>query len=133
MRVRTWRLTRQRRAVLDALRSSPDHPTAAELFARVRQRSPGIGAATVYRTLGLFVDSGLAFELSFGDGSAARYDGNTTRHDHLVCTRCARVLDVVQPEPDLSGVARTGFTITGYDLRIHGVCPDCQGARRGAR
>lgn len=130
MTAQTWRrasrLTPQRRAVLEALRASSDHPTAAELLSRVQRRSPGTGPATVYRALGVLVRSGLALELNLGDGGAARYDGNTGRHDHLVCIRCRRVVDIIQPEPDLSDVARTGFTVTGYDLQVHGVCPDCQ-------
>ncbi|MQA88142.1 MAG: transcriptional repressor [Streptosporangiales bacterium] len=120
------RLTPQRRAVLEALRASHDHPTAAELLSRVQQRSPGVGPATVYRTLGLLVRSGLAIEVNIGDGGGARYDGNTGPHDHLVCTRCRRVVDIVQPRPDLSGVAGTGFAVTGYDLLVYGICPDCQ-------
>lgn len=120
------RLTPQRRAVLDALRASRDHPTAAELLSRVQHRSPGVGPATVYRTLGLLVRSGLAIELNLGDSGGARYDGNTGRHDHLICTRCRRVVDIVQPEPNLAGVADTGFTVTGYDLLVYGFCPDCQ-------
>lgn len=127
----TPRLTPQRRAVLEALRGSSDHPTAAELLSRVQRRSPGTGAATVYRALSVLVDAGLAEELTIGDGHAARFDGNTERHDHLVCTRCGRVVDIVQPRPDLSGVAGTGFTVTGYDLRVHGTCPDCQGVTAG--
>lgn len=120
------RLTPQRRAVLDALRASRDHPTAAELLSRVQRRSPGVGPATVYRALGLLVRSGLAIELNLGESGGARYDGNTGRHDHLVCTRCRRVVDILQPQPDLSGVAGTGFTVTGYDLLVYGLCPDCQ-------
>ncbi len=122
----TIRLTPQRCAVLEALRASNDHPTAAELLTRVQQDQPGIGPATIYRTLNLLVTSGLAVELQLDDGGAARYDGNVGRHDHLVCVRCGRIDDVVQPEPDLSGVADTGFAVTGYDLRINGVCPSCQ-------
>lgn len=122
----TPRLTRQRRAVLEALRASSDHPTAAELLPRVQQYSPGASAATIYRALSVLVDAGLAEELTIGDGGGARFDGNTDRHDHLICTACGRVVDVAQPPPDLSGVAQTGFTVSGYDLRIHGTCPDCQ-------
>src|SRR3569832_1894692 len=81
-----WRLTPQRRAVLDVLQAATDHPTAAEVFARVKIASPGIGPATVYRSLALLVANGLALELSLVDGSATRYDGIVSRHDHLVCT-----------------------------------------------
>ena len=123
------RLTRQRKAVLEVLQASHDHPTAYDVFERVRQISPGIGPATIYRSLSLLVESGQALELSLGDGSSARYDANTARHDHLVCERCHRAVDIQTPvsRATLSGVESTsGFVVTGYDLQFRGLCPDCQ-------
>lgn len=122
------RLTPQRQAVLDALRESPDHPTAQDVIDRVRRTSPGIGAATVYRALNLLVEQGQALELDLGD-TAARYDANTTRHDHVVCERCGAATDVDAPLP--AGLAErvssvSGFTVTGHDLRFRGLCPTCQ-------
>lgn len=125
------RLTPQRQAVLDVLASAVDHPTAAEVFDRVRRVHPGIGAATVYRTLGRLVESGQARELTLGDGASARYDGNTTRHDHLVCDGCGRAVDIDRPLPAavVAGVAAdSGFLVTGYDLQFHGRCPSCRSA-----
>ena len=123
------RQTPQRRAVLDVLRASDDHPTAADVYQRVRRAAPGIGAATVYRTLALLVATGQARELSLGDEHTSRYDANTARHDHLVCDRCHRAVDVDVPVPDglLPRLAdRTGFSITSYDLQFHGLCPACR-------
>jgi len=81
----TPRPTRQRLAVEEVLAASADHPTAAEGFDRVRSRLPGIGAATVYRSLSLLVEAGRALELRLGGThGAARYDARTDRHDHLV-------------------------------------------------
>ena len=127
-----WRLTPQRRAVLEVLEAATDHPTAAEVFERVRVASPGIGPATVYRTLALLVANGLALELSLGEGSAARYDGNVTRHDHLVCTSCGSASDITAALPahlinQLTG--STGYAITSYDVQFHGLCPTCQSQR----
>ena len=122
------RLTPQRRAVLDVLRAAEDHPTAAEVFDRVRDVSPGIGPATVYRTLGRLVETGQALELTFGDG-AARYDANTDRHDHVVCEGCNRAVDIDLPVPgELVGrlADETGFAISSYDLQFRGRCPDCR-------
>jgi Fe2+ or Zn2+ uptake regulation protein len=122
------RMTRQRQAVLDVLHVSHDHPTAAEVFDRVRAVQPGIGPATVYRTLSLLVESGQALELSLADGASARYDGNVSRHDHVVCVGCGRAVDVESPLPSraLSSLsAKTGFAISGYDLQFRGQCPDC--------
>ncbi len=122
------RLTPQRRAVLDVLRASHDHPTAQDVLDRVRRTSPGIGAATVYRALNMLVRNGQALELGLGD-AAARYDANTTRHDHVVCVRCGAAADVDAPLP--ARVARevaevSGFAVTGHDLRFTGLCPTCQ-------
>lgn len=122
------RMTPQRRAVLDVLLAAHDHPTAAEVWARVRTVRPGIGPATVYRTLALLVARGEARELTLADAGAARYDGNVTRHDHLVCDRCGRTADVAAalPVEALGELARAqGFELTGYDLQIHGRCARC--------
>jgi len=127
-----WRLTPQRRAVLEVLESATDHPTAAEVFERVRVASPGIGPATVYRTLALLVANGVALELSLGDGTSARYDGNTARHDHLVCTSCGAASDIERALPGelLDQVtSSTGYAISHYDLQFHGLCPECQAQR----
>ncbi len=127
------RLTPQRQAVLSALEAATDHPTAAEVFERVRDAVPGIGPATVYRTLALLVSHGMALELSLGDGSAARYDGNTTRHDHLVCTSCgaARDVDSALPAHLLQQLAAgSGYAITRYDVQFRGLCPQCRQAEQ---
>jgi Fur family ferric uptake transcriptional regulator/Fur family peroxide stress response transcriptional regulator len=121
------RLTPQRRAVLDVLEAARDHPTATEVYERVRASTPGIGAATVYRTLALLVRTGRALELHMGDG-AARYDANVDRHDHLVCEGCGQALDVDASVPEglLERIAaETGFFVTSYDLQLRGLCPAC--------
>ncbi|ABW11244.1 ferric uptake regulator, Fur family [Parafrankia sp. EAN1pec] len=130
------RLTPQRTRVLEVLKAAEDHPTAAEVYERVRLAAPGIGSATVYRALALLVETGHALELNLGDGAAARYDANTSRHDHAVCERCGRAADIDHPVPDgmVAEIARrSGFTITGYDLQFRGLCPECQTAGEGHR
>lgn len=121
------RLTPQRRAVLDVLQATTDHPTAHEVYARVGAGSPGIGFATVYRALHALVDAGLALELDLGD-TAARYDANVHPHDHVVCDGCGRAgdLDPVLPPRALGDVARTtGYAVTGYSLTFRGRCAAC--------
>lgn len=123
------RLTPQRLAVLDVLNRADDHPTAAEVYDRVRARVPGIGAATVYRALGRLVADGQARELDLGNASA-RYDANLARHDHVVCRACGRAVDV--DAPLAVGVAtrvaaETGFTLTDYNLSFRGFCRECAG------
>jgi Fur family ferric uptake transcriptional regulator/Fur family peroxide stress response transcriptional regulator len=127
------RLTPQRQAVLDVLAEAHDHPTATQVFERVRSQQPGIGAATVYRALGVLVADGQARMLTLGEGAAARYDAKVSRHDHVVCTACGAAMDVDAPLPDevvAELAARTGYDLREYDLQFRGRCPSCQ--RRSA-
>ena len=122
------RLTPQRRAVLDVVAQSQDHPTAGQVLDRVRERVEGVGAATVYRTLALLVESGQVAELRLGEGQALRYDHSVHRHDHLVCTGCGQVQDA-QVRLDAGALAEleeeTSFTVAGYDVQLHGRCARC--------
>lgn len=125
---RTFRLTPQRAAVLDVVQAAHDHPTARDIYRRVKAHVPGIGFATVYRTLNLLVEHGEVLELQLGDDPVARYDGNNGHHDHVVCTGCGRIGDLAVPLPsDLvaEAEARTGFAVTGYELQFLGRCADC--------
>jgi Fur family ferric uptake transcriptional regulator/Fur family peroxide stress response transcriptional regulator len=126
--VAVLRLTPQRRAVLDVLTAANDHPTAAQVFDRVRRRQPGIGAATVYRTLSLLVSDGQARLLVLGEGASARYDANVDRHDHVLCIECGAATDVEAPMPAgaLKQMAtQTGYDLTEYDVQFRGRCPSC--------
>lgn len=128
----TVRLTPQRRAVLDVLAESTDHPTAGEIYDRVRDRVPGIGPATVYRSLALLVESGQAAVLRINEVDAVRYDRTVQRHDHLVCVDCGQVTDAQIPldERALRKVAHnTSFAVFGYDVQVHGRCARCAAAR----
>jgi Fe2+ or Zn2+ uptake regulation protein len=125
------RLTPQRRAVLDVVAESDDHPTASQVIDRVRERVEGVGAATVYRTLALLVESGQVAELRLGEGQALRYDQNVHRHAHLVCTACGQVQDT-NVQLDARAIAelteKTSFTVAGYDVQLHGRCAQCAAA-----
>ncbi len=123
-----FRLTPQRLAVLEVVGRSRDHPTARDIFARVRAVLPGIGFATVYRALSLLVAHGQVLELTLGDATSARYDGNTRPHQHVLCTSCGAAADVdVELPPTTASAAEdaTGFAITGYGVQFLGLCPNC--------
>ncbi len=83
------KITRQRRAVLKAFLGSEEHVSAEELYRLVTASEPKVGLATVYRTLALLTQSGLASELDFGDGQK-RYEHAYmhSHHDHMICTEC---------------------------------------------
>ena len=86
--------TRQRDVILDAFLSSDRHMSIEDLYLKLRVKNPRIGYATVYRTLKLFAESGIAREIQFGDGQT-RYEhvAEGEHHDHLVCTRCGAIIE----------------------------------------
>ena len=91
------KLTRQREAVLGVIREREDHPTANDIFEAARQRLPGISYATVYNSLRFLKEAGLVHEIKFGD-SASRYDRETDRHDHALCSQCGKLVDFDLPQ-----------------------------------
>lgn len=124
-----FRLTPQREAVLSAARGSDDHPTARDLHARVREELPGVGVATVYRTLDLLRDHGLLLELQLGDDPVARYDANTGNHHHVVCTDCGAIgdVDIALPASVTQQAEQaSGFEINAAELQFVGRCAPCR-------
>src|SRR5438477_7353295 len=94
-----YRITPQRLAVVGALVDARNHPSAEDLFARVRESCPTTSLATVYKTLHTLKEIGEVLELEFGGSN--RYDGvRPQSHPHLVCTRCGKIEDV-----DLDGIS----------------------------
>ncbi len=117
-------------AVLDVVRSVQTHPTALEIYERVKQVRPRMGLASIYRILGHLVEQGYIKELNQGDESS-RYDGRTTRHDHGVCTICGSLLDlpveVVLSQQALQHAAQAaGLELGTHEVRIYGRCATCQ-------
>jgi Fur family peroxide stress response transcriptional regulator len=121
------RLTRQRKAVLQVIREREDHPTANDIFEAARRRLPGISYATVYNSLRFLKEAGLVHEIKFGD-SASRYDRETDRHDHALCSQCGKLVDFDLPQAaELMKAAarRSKFKPESVHLTLKGVCPDC--------
>ena len=122
-------LTPQRRAVLRVITESAGHPTANEIFEAARRELPSISFATVYNSLKYLKEAGLLHEINFGKGSS-RYDRETARHDHAVCSRCGKLVDFDLAEtPQLIRAAarRSRFKPESIHLTLVGLCPDCQG------
>jgi Fur family transcriptional regulator, peroxide stress response regulator len=128
-----WRLTRQRVAVYDQLQRADHHPTAEDVYQKVKAIIPSISLATVYKALDALVVSGLATRLMATNGSA-RYDARGDHHYHLRCVRTGIVEDVPTTfDPDLIAkldpglgpkLADLGFHVTGYRLELVGFYED---------
>ncbi len=128
------RSTAQRRVIAEAFFDGPHHITIEELLARVRQRDPHVGYATVYRTLKLFTECGLAQERDFGDGRT-RYELSDEsadhHHDHLICLVCSTVIEFHDDKIETlqAKVARRfGFRAERHKHEIYGTCSTCLAA-----
>ncbi len=121
-------LTPQRETVLRVIRESDNHLTASEIFEAARKLRPGISYATVYNSLHYLKSSGLIREIHFGN-AASRYDRETERHDHAMCTCCGRLVDfdlALTTELMRAAARRSGFKAESVHLTLHGLCPDCR-------
>src|SRR5437764_13565047 len=121
--------TAQRDLILDVFLRTEEHLSSEDLYRLVQQEDPDIGQTTVYRTLKLLTDAGLAREVRFGDGRT-RYEHNYKHphHDHLICTECGMTIEFYSAELEAiqdSIVAEYEFTPTQHSLRIFGVCAQC--------
>ncbi len=122
--------TSQRDIILDSFLSSDRHQTIEELYLNLRAKNPKIGYATVYRTLKLFAEAGIAKEIHFGDGQT-RYEhvAEGEHHDHLVCTRCGAIVEFENEtiEKLQDDVAKDhGFLIETHKLELYGICAKCR-------
>jgi len=126
--------TAQRDLILDVFLRTEDHVSGEDLYNLVREQDPTVGQTTVYRTLRLLTDAGLAREVRFGDGRA-HYEHNYKHphHDHMICSECGKIIEIYSPELEAiqdAMAAKYKFELTEHLLRMIGVCSDCRRAGR---
>lgn len=122
--------SRQRDQIAQTFFSMGGHVTVEQLVGRVRLEDPRISVATVYRTMKLLADSGLAVARQFGDGQA-RYEAAAGRdhHDHLICTACGEIVEFANERIEsLQEVVarRHGFEVESHRLELYGRCARCR-------
>ena len=119
-------MTKHGKLIADVVLASHDHPTAEEIYLRIREGGTPISLATVYNNLKTLVEDGTLLKLSM-DGAPDRFD-KPTHHQHLICDRCGQLADVTVR--DLTQMIRedTGLDVLSYDMRIRYVCPSCRKA-----
>ena len=120
------RFTPQRKVILDELQQLTTHPTADDLYERVRKRMPKVSLGTIYRNLDILYQQGIIQKLHVAE-SQMRFDGNPDPHFHVHCIHCGKIADIFNC-PDISFVLNqvtSDFTIMDYSLIFHGKCPDC--------
>jgi len=136
MQGRGLKLTRQRELILRCFLASEAHLSVEQLLVLARVQDPGIGPATVYRAIKLFVQAGIASERRFAEGASLyepELDGQDQHHDHLICRDCGRILEFEnqQIERLQEEVARSlGFELCDHRMELFGSCRtvDCEHA-----
>lgn len=121
-----------RDVVIEEFLRAGTHVSIEQLLERVRARVPGTGYSTVYRTLRLLADQGLATERDFGGAHTLFEPADTHHHDHLVCLSCGKVQEFedVEIEKLQEKVARRlGFEIASHRLELYGRCSSCAAKR----
>lgn len=124
------RSTDQRRLIVETFFGAPNHVSIEELLAQVRARDPKVGYATVYRTLKLLAECGVALERRFGDG-LTRYElaDEESHHDHLICVECDKILEFEEARIEAlqEEIAnKYGYILKSHKHEMYGVCPECQ-------
>ena len=126
--------TGQRDLILDVFLRTEGHVSGEDLYQLVREQDPTVGQTTVYRTLRLLTEAGLAREVRFGDGRA-HYEHNYKHqhHDHMICSECGKIIEFYSPELEAiqdAMAAKHKFELTSHLLRMIGVCAECRRQER---
>ena len=122
--------TTHRKLILETFLAGEGHRSVEDIYREVRSEDPRIGYTTVYRTMKLLIEAGLAREIDLADGQT-RYEHlyNHKHHDHLVCTGCGASIEFFNAELEElqdSASLRLGFKVLDHKLQVYGLCSACR-------
>lgn len=122
--------SKQREQILDIFLKTEKHPAITDLYDLVRKKNPKIGLATLYRTMEIICDAGLARKLDFGDGTKHyEHKYKHKHHHHLVCVKCGKIVEITSgkiEEIQRQLAKKHDFTITRTTMRLFGICKTCK-------
>lgn len=121
------RYSKQRELILDTVLKNRIHPTAENVYKLLKEDNPELSLGTVYRNLNYLSENDMLKKINVPGGSD-RFDGTLARHQHLICRKCGKVIDVSIDE--LEGIhnnimRKKGFSIDIDTLVIEGICSEC--------
>ncbi len=127
---RKLKLTPHRQLILDLFLNHEGHRSVEDIYRTVRAKDPRVGYTTVYRTMKLLSDCGLAREIDLDDG-VMRYEHlyNHEHHDHMICMRCGKSIEFYDPDIEAlqdEASDHLDFKVMDHKLQIYGLCADCQ-------
>ncbi len=121
--------TAQRTLIVEVFMTAKGHLSVEQMYDAVRKIDPSVGQATVYRSMKLLCDAGLAHEVQFGDGITRYEPQNDEHHDHLICEKCGKTVEILNKKIEKlqeSIAEKHGFTPTHHVLCLYGICSECQ-------
>jgi Fur family ferric uptake transcriptional regulator len=124
------KFTPHRELILATFLDNEGHRSVEDIYHSVREKDPRVGYTTVYRTMKLLVDCGLAQAIDLADG-VTRYEHlyNHDHHDHMICTECGTSIEFFNEEIEAlqdSASAHLDFKVTDHRLQIYGLCHNCR-------
>jgi Fur family transcriptional regulator, ferric uptake regulator len=131
LRAKKLKVTPHRQLILETFLNNEGHRSVEDIYNVVREQDPRVGYTTVYRTMKLLLESGLAREIDLADG-ITRYEHlyNHQHHDHMICMQCGNSIEFY--DPDIESVQdaaseQLGFKVLDHKLQIYGLCKNCRG------
>lgn len=121
------KITPQRLMIFKVLENNTTHPSAENVYKRVKRIYPSVSFTTIYKTLETLRKLGEVKEFVIDD-DRKHYDPNTDLHHHVVCSSCKRILDVFEdfsPYVKLPDTVKKDYTISGFQIFFHGICKEC--------
>lgn len=127
LREKGVRITETRKAVIDFIIQSHDHPSADMIYQELLPAFPNMSLATVYNNLKVLIDEGFVSELKVRNDTTTYYDFMGHQHLNVICEKCGRIADMDLDLPDVQQEAadQTGYQITKSQMVVYGICPDC--------
>lgn len=122
------RITETRKAVIDFIIHSQDHPSAEMIYQALLPNFPNMSLATVYNNLKVLIDEGFVSELKVRNDTTTYFDFMGHQHLNVICEKCGRIADMDIDLPDVGQEAseQTGYHITKSQMVVYGICPNCQ-------
>ena len=127
LREKGVRITETRKAVIDFIIQSHDHPSADMIYQALLPAFPNMSLATVYNNLKVLIDEGFVSELKVRNDTTTYYDFMGHQHLNVICEKCGRIADMDLDLPNVQQEAadQTGYQITKSQMVVYGICPDC--------
>ena len=134
LREKGVRITETRKAVIDFIIQSHDHPSADMIYQALLPAFPNMSLATVYNNLKVLIDEGFVSELKVRNDTTTYYDFMGHQHLNVICEKCGRIADMDLDLPDVQQEAeeQTGYQITKSQMVVYGICPECAQQKQAA-